>query len=289
MASGALTSLDLPAGPGQVRIVQGGDPRAEPIVLLHGWPECWRAWESVMHLAIADGYRAIALDLPGIGHSTTAATDGTKRAVCSAVRDVIEGLDLDQPTLVGQDLGGMVTYSYLHAHPDELARAVIMDVVIPGLEPWESVVANPYIWHFAFHSIPELPEQMVHGREDVYFGYFWDAISAVPDAITPELRAAHVAAYSSPAALKAGFDWYRAFRSDAQHNTPGDHTNSVRTPLLYLRGEHEGGDMDQYVAGFHSGGIEHVEDARIPGAGHFACEEAPAATWKLIHDFARRS
>ncbi|MDQ8043285.1 MAG: alpha/beta hydrolase [Solirubrobacteraceae bacterium] len=288
MGSGTLSTLDVRTSAGVVHVVSGGDPRGDPVVFLHGWPESWRAWETVMELAIADGYRAIALDLPGIGHSTTAATDGTKSAVVEVLREVLADIHVARPTLVGHDAGGMVVHPYLVDHGDELARAVIMDVVIPGIGPWEAVRANPYVWHFAFHAIPELPERLVEGRVDEYFDYFWSAVSAVPEAITPELRSAHVGAYSSPASLKAGFDWYRAFPADAAHNAPGDHPPKVTTPLLYLRGEHEGGDMDEYVAGFHAAGLEHVTDARIPGAGHFAPEEAPVATWHLIRDFVRR-
>ena len=66
-------------------------------------------------------------------------------------------------TLVGHDIGGMVVYAYLRAYQD-LARAVIMDVPVPGVAPWEEFVREPYLWHFALHSIADLPERLVQGR-----------------------------------------------------------------------------------------------------------------------------
>jgi hypothetical protein len=33
--------------------------------------------------------------------------------------------------------------------------------------PWEEVKRNPYIWHFAFFAIPELPEKAFSGKQDV--------------------------------------------------------------------------------------------------------------------------
>jgi pimeloyl-ACP methyl ester carboxylesterase len=88
---------------------------------------------------------------------------------------------------VGQDVGGMVTYSYLQQLPD-FKQAVIMDVVIPGVDPWEQVLRNPYLWHFAFHSIPKLPERLVQRRQGEYFDYFYGAISADPTKTTAEAR-----------------------------------------------------------------------------------------------------
>jgi len=55
--------------------------------------------------------------------------------------------------------------------------------------------------------------------------------------------------------------------------------------LLYLRGEHEGGDIDAYIAGFRGAGLADVRSAIIAGAGHFAPEDAPDAVWEAIADF----
>ena len=120
--------------------------------------------------------RAVAIDLPGIGGSTDDATDGSKRQLAEVVRRLIAALELDHPTIVGHDAGGMVAYAYLRSFTD-LDRVVIMDTVIPGVDPWDDVLRNPYVWHFAMHSIPALPEHLVRGREREYFDYFFDALS----------------------------------------------------------------------------------------------------------------
>jgi pimeloyl-ACP methyl ester carboxylesterase len=184
---------------------------------------------------------------------------------------------------VGQDVGGMIAYSYLRAFQD-LTRAVIMDVVVPGVGPWEEVLRNPYIWHFAFHSIPGLPERLVQGRQHEYFGFFYDVLSADPAKIPPEARADYVQAYSSDAALTAGFSWYRAFAQDAVANKQASH--DVATPVLYLRGEKESGQIADYLNGFQAAGLTQLTHGLVPGAGHFTQDEAPAETWRLIASFA---
>lgn len=272
-------------GATELHVVEAGDEAAPPVLFLHGWPQNWRAWRDVMTLA-AGSARAIAVDLPGVGGSAGDPTDGTKRALAEVVRRLVTELDIPDVTLVGQDAGGMITYAYLCAYPD-LARAVIMNVVIPGLDPWERVLANPYLWHFAFHAIEGLPESLVDGQQRAYFDYFYDILAADPASITGEAREEYVAAYESRAALTAGFSWYRAFPRDAADNT-ADNTAAAPpdTPLLYVRGEHERGDIAAYEAGFRAAGLGDVRCAKIPGSGHFAQEESPAETWRVIADFA---
>lgn len=75
------------------------------------------------------------------------------------------------------------------------------------------------------------------------------------------MRAAHAAAYSSDAALTAGFDLYRAFAQDARDNTAFAKTAAVDTPVLYLRGDGEGGDIATYAQGFRDAGIQNLTTA----------------------------
>jgi pimeloyl-ACP methyl ester carboxylesterase len=146
------------------------------------------------------GARLIAVDLPGTGGSAGVSTDGTKTAVAGVIHQLIQVMGLTGVTLAGQDIGGMVVFAYLRRFGG-LAKAAIMDVVIPGLDPWDEVLRNPYLWHFAFHSIPNLPELLVEGRERRYFDYFFDQLATHPAAITDAARNQYAAAYRAPGAL----------------------------------------------------------------------------------------
>ncbi|MET9338673.1 alpha/beta hydrolase [Nonomuraea sp. NPDC003804] len=267
-----------------LHVVEVGDPRGKPFLFLHGWPESWRAWEGVMDVAAADA-RVIAIDLPGIGESVGAVPGGSKLRLAEVVHELVRRLELTDLTLVGHDAGGMIAYAYLRRY-DDVARVVIMNTVIPGVAPWSDVLANPYIWHFGFHTVTALPEILVQGHQAEYFDYFYDVLSVDPARITPESRRAHAVAYDGDAALTAGFDLYRAFGQDARDNAAFAEAGPVSTPLLYLRGDGEGGDIATYAQGFRESGIQHLTTALVPGVGHFAQEEAPAQVWKLIHDFA---
>ncbi len=135
--------------------------------------------------------------------------------------------------LVGHDVGGQIVYAYLHSYPGELSKSVIMNVSVPGIDPWDEVKHNPYIWHFAFHAIPILPETLVAGKQGPYFDYFYDTISVKQKSIDKQIRTAYVESYSTFESLKTGFDWYRAFPKDEEDNIKLKN-NKIQTPVLYL-------------------------------------------------------
>jgi pimeloyl-ACP methyl ester carboxylesterase len=282
-----ITHSQVAVDGGVVQVAETGPADAPTYVLLHGWPESSRTWQDLMRHAAPSGH-LVAIDLPGIGGSLSARSSGTKREIAQTVHEVVETLGLVDIALVGHDIGGMVAYAYLRAYP-KLRSAVIMDVPVPGVDPWDDFVRQPFLWHFAFHTVPGLPERVVTGREAAYFDYFYDLLSAHADVPSKASRAEQVAAYQSAEALTAGFDWYRAFAADEADNRAFSAAQSVATPLLYLRGEHErGGPIQTYVDGLHRAGVSSVTGDLIRGAGHFPQEEAPAQTWHAIQTFAAR-
>jgi pimeloyl-ACP methyl ester carboxylesterase len=267
-----------------IHTVTAGPPDAPGLLLLHGWPESWATWREIIPLAAAT-HRVVAIDLPGVGGSGPGAAPGSKRAIARLVHGLADALGLADVTLVGHDIGGMVAYAYLRDFPD-LARAVIMDVPIPGVDPWDEFVRAPFLWHFALHAVPALPEQLVSGRQEPYFGYFYDLLSGTPGVPEAQVRGEQAAAYAAPGALTAGFGWYRAFDRDVEDNLAAAAGPPVRTPLLYLRGGAErGGPIDTYAAGLRRAGVIDVTPAVISGAGHFPHQEAADATWRAISAF----
>jgi len=265
--------------------VEAGEPGRPAIVLLHGWPQSSVAYEQLMS-RLSGTAHVVALDLPGIGGSPAAPPAGDKRTLAHYVRATIRALGLRDVTLVGHDIGAMVAYAYLHAYPAELRAAVLLNIAIPGIDPWSETTHNPNIFHFALHAIPKLPETLIAGRQAPYFDYFYNAISARPSAIIPEHRAAYVAAYSRPSALTAGFDWYRAFGQDEKDNQAVK-TSRIETPVLYMRGDRErGSPLAAYVDGLRANGLANVEGRAIPDCAHFSPEEQPAFLADAISAFA---
>jgi pimeloyl-ACP methyl ester carboxylesterase len=268
----------------RIHVVEAGSPRKPAVVLLHGWPESWAAFEEVLPL-MADRTHAIAIDLPGVGDSPTPPSSNDKRTIAKYVRGVIKALGLSEVTLVGHDIGGIITYAYLRAYPGELKAAVLMNIAIPGVDPWNNVKNDRRIWHFGFHAVPELPEQMVTGREQIYFDWFYDILSASPTSLSAHAREELAKAYIRPEALKTGFDWYRAFPQD-EKDARAYANELVHTPMLYVRGEKDvGANAEAYVEGMRAAGVRDVRGVTIPGAGHYSPTESPGEVAKALQSF----
>ncbi len=271
-----------------LHVVEGGSSAKPAVLFLHGWPQSALAFEKVMQLAQEDAH-TIAIDLPGIGAST-GSSGGNKRVIARYVNGLIEKLELNNVTLVGHDVGGQIAFATITQYPDAVRGAILLNIVIPGIPPWETVRRNPNIWHFAFHNVPNLPELLVLGKQEAYFDWFFEAIAKRPEAISKDARAAYAEAYGSRSALSAGFDWYRAFQDDAAENAAFAQSAEQRSlPVLYVRGEAEGGEIDEYVGGLRDAGLVNCRGTGISDCGHFSPEEQPHALWESILPMLSRS
>jgi pimeloyl-ACP methyl ester carboxylesterase len=105
----------------QLHVVEAGDPDGVPFLFLHGWPESWQSWRQVMTVAARQA-RPVAIDLPGVGASSGAATDGSKQQLAAVVHELIATMDLREVTLVGQDVGGMIAYMLFISPPRRRTR-----------------------------------------------------------------------------------------------------------------------------------------------------------------------
>lgn len=278
-----MPDITIDLGQISLHMVVAGREDAPCLLFLHGWPQTSRAFGPVM-AELEDTFRVAAIDLPGVGGSVGQPRGADKRTLARYVKAAISAAGLERVTLVGHDIGGQIVYAYLREYPGTIERAAILDVVIPGIEPWPQVIRNPHIWHFAFHAVPHLPERLVSGREAAYFDFFFDAIAANPAAITSEARRAYSDGYSTQESLTAGFDWYRAFAQDEKDNTT-DKGEIISTPVLCVRGDKESGELQTYVDGLRDGGLANVSGKLIANCGHFSPDEQPKALASALRDF----
>lgn len=262
---------------------RAGNPDHNALILLHGWPHCSALYEDVLDELAVDRF-VLAFDLPAIGASLGAPFSAEKIVLADLVLQGAEKLGAKSIVMAGLDVGGMTAFAAARDHGKRIKGAVVMNTVIPGIDPWSELLADPHIWHFAFHDIPELPETMVAGRERPYFDFFIQALAGNANAVSQDMRAAFVAAYARPEALKAGFDWYRAFKQDAKRNA---RPKAIRTPMLYVRGKADGRHIDDYVQGLKAAGASNLTHQTIPG-GEFSPLEAPSAFVSTLRSFCRR-
>ena len=265
----------------EIAIQTAGDASRQALLLLHGWPHSHALYEPVIR-DLSERYFVLAPDLPEIGESRGAPRSAEKTTLADVLLAAAEHAGGRDIIVAGIDVGGMIAFAAARDHGHRIRGAIVANTVVPGLDPWEKLLADPRIWHFAFHAIPGLPETMVQGRQRPYFDYFINALAGHSKAVTEEHRVRFAEAFARPEALKAGFDWYRALAADARHNS---RPKAIETPLLYLRGDADGRSPDDYVPGLRKAGVRDLTAAVLAGSGEFAPLEAPQAFVEALMRF----
>jgi pimeloyl-ACP methyl ester carboxylesterase len=124
-----VTRTAVEVSPGRdVSVLTWGDAAPE-LVFLHGGGQNARTWDLV---ALLLGRPALALDLPGHGHSSWRDDrDYGPVRNAHAVATVVERRAPDAAAVIGMSLGALTTLRLAAARPDLVRRAILVDAT-PG-------------------------------------------------------------------------------------------------------------------------------------------------------------
>ena len=106
----------------------------QPVVLIHGWPLSHRMWEPQVPVLTAAGFRTVAYDRRGFGHSGFPSGGYDYDTLAADLNDLLTELDLRDAILVGFSMGGGEVARYLSRYGTErVAKAVLVSSVTPFL------------------------------------------------------------------------------------------------------------------------------------------------------------
>jgi pimeloyl-ACP methyl ester carboxylesterase len=140
-------------------------------------------------------------------------------------------------------------------------------------------------WFFIFNNVPDLPEALIAGREEIWLRFIFSSWCYNPELFTPEEMAVYVTAYSQPGALRGAFSDYRAGREDVAQDE-ADKEALIRCPTLVLWGEDFaiGGKMWDFRE-IWKGMAEDPTFLSIPQCGHLPHEERPGQVNEALLTF----
>ena len=113
----------------------------QPVVFSHGWPLSADAWDAQMLFLGQQGYRVIAHDRRGHGHSTQTWDGNEMDTYADDLAALTEKLDLKDAIHVGHSTGGGEVARYIGRHGTKrVAKAVLIGAVPPLML---KTMANP--------------------------------------------------------------------------------------------------------------------------------------------------
>ena len=252
-----------------------GAAGAEPILLLHGFPETRHMWRHQLEALAGAGFRAIAPDQRGYS-SGARPPEESAYATDLIVRDALALMDaLNAPRfhLIGHDWGGQIAWLIAAAHKPRVKSL--------------AVLSRPHPAAFA-RAMKEDAAQAERSRHHRAFRE-GDALKRMREANLKPLSAAleaqgvpaanaavYIRALSEPGAIEAAMNWYRA------SGLAGSDIPPVSVPTLYIWGTSDatvGRTAAEFTKDFVQSPYTFTE---MEDAGHFLVDQFPAETNKHL-------
>ena len=276
-------SYEIRAGAVNLHSVIGG--KGPPLLLLAGWPQNWYAWRDVM-LPLAQSYEVIAADPRGFGLSEKPDGPYDTGTIANDLVQMMRALGHERFAMVGHDCGMWVGYAMAADHPDRVERIALGEAIIPGVADSPPLFpddrpTSDFLWHNNFCRARGINEEMVLGREEIFFDYQFTKI-ATPNPLKPEVRNFFIQLLKRDRrALRASFEIYRAIDRDIPDNRERMKVR-LQIPVLGFAGALAcGSAVEDQLRRVASNLTCHV----IPDCGHFVPEEKPAELLHLLEPF----
>lgn len=280
---GAWTHRFVNANGTRFHVVEAG---TGPLVLmLHGFPECWFAWEQQVVAVAGAGFRAVAVDLRGYGASDKPPRGYDGYTMAGDVAGLIRALGERRAVLVGAGYGGMVAWSTACFHPRLVRRVVVVGAAHPlrlraGIfaDPRGQLVASLPMMRF---QVPRFEHSLTRDGAAVVGAYLrrWagPAWRGSPSFLEYEARCRE--AFRIPQTAFCALEAYRwAVRSVLRlqgYRYVKQMQQPIVSPVLQLHGSADTAVLPRTALGSGRYVLAEYEWRLLDGVGHFPHREAP--------------
>lgn len=285
---GPWTHRDVAANGARFHIAEMGE--GPLVLLLHGFPQFWWTWRHQLPALAEAGYRAVAMDLRGVGGSDRTPRGYDPANLALDVTGVIRSLGEPDAALVGHDLGGYLAWTAAVMRPKLIRRLTVS--AMPHPRRWRSAMltdprqsaAGSFVWSA---QRPWLPERQLVADDAALVGRLIRAWSGPRQ---PDDKALEVyrRAMTVPSTAHCSVEPYRwLVRSLGRPDGIQFYRRMklpVRVPVLHLHGSLDPVMRTRSAAG----SVAYVEAPYrwrlFDGLGHFPHEEDPVAfTAELVN------
>lgn len=261
-------------------------PTSRPLVmLLHGFGSFWWTWRHQLR-GLSDDARVVAVDLRGYGGSDKPPRGYDGWTLAGDTAGLIRALGHSSATLVGHADGGLVCWATALLHP-----RLVRDIAVVS-SPHPAALRHSALTHadqgrallpwLLRYQVPFWPERSLTRRGGAELerlvrsraGASWQASQDFAETIGHLRTAVQI-----PSAAHCALEYQRwavrsQLRAEGRRFMKALDLRTLNIPLLHIRGAN-----DPYVLADPVNKTRqyapHGQYVSVPGAGHFAHEEAP--------------
>jgi pimeloyl-ACP methyl ester carboxylesterase len=252
----------------------------EKVLLISGFPQTRRSWNRLVPL-LSQRFETIAADLPSFGDSGILSAPATTENVARVFHEFVGNLGVPLH-VVAHDFGAWCAYSWALLFPGDFKSLTLIEAGIPGVTLLNDVQLSDYKrkWNFIFQMLPDLPAELIKGKEDIYVGWWFKNKVYRPGAVPASDVAAYVVAYARGGRMDAAFDYCRKIVDDIEFNKK-QFTGKLSIRLLAVGGQYSIPTMGEALQTY----FQDVTSVVVPDAGHFVPEEQPEVLAKALMTF----
>jgi pimeloyl-ACP methyl ester carboxylesterase len=255
-------------------VAEAGPADADPVLVLHGWPQHWYEWRHQIP-ALAAHYRVIVPDLRGFGWSDAPPGGYEKENMATDVLALMDELGLERVRLLAHDWGGWIGFIMCVRAPERFDRFLALN--IPHLWGKVDLKTLAGLWRFWYMwaiATPGLGAYLV-GKRDFVGGML--RIPAKPGTWSEEEVKAFTEPLREPARTRATVKLYRTFllREFGPVAVGRYRSKRLTVPTHLLFGAEDFAISTAILRGETTEFADDFEIELVPGIGHFIEEEQP--------------
>ena len=248
-------------------------------LFLHGFPESRWSWRHQLPLLASLGWRAVAPDLRGYGHSSRpkGVEPYKMEHLVEDVAGMFDSLGARRRLLIGHDWGSLIAWSFAIEKRLPLDGLVIMNAPHPAtiararknLRQW---LRSWYVFYFQLPWLPERAATAFGGRmvPRAFRDMAVDKSRFTDEALEPFRQNALI-----PGAMTAMINYYRANFLDLSRQA-GRTWPKIEVPTLMVWGEEDVAIGIEFTQGYEDL-VADLTLNRLPKVSHWVQQEAPEA------------
>ena len=263
----------------------------QPMVLLHGFPDCAQNYENQINYFSELGYEVFCPFMPGYHPDDKELPSYDPTTISLEIINFIQSLNVSPVTLIGHDWGASTAYGVASMEPSIVNRLITLSVP-HGSKLVEAILTDGdqqrRSWYMFYFQL-ELADMAVPVNDYEFIDRLWREWS--PDwSGYKEFSKNTINVLSEDGVLNKALGYYR---STFQTTLSGPELsagqmerrdNKISCPSLYLHGINDGCIGSDLVNGME----ENFEDLTVrilDDCGHFLHLEKPEEVNKIISEF----
>jgi epoxide hydrolase 4 len=253
----------------------------KPLFLLHGFPDFWYGWKSLIPL-LKDNYKLIIPDLRGynLSDKPKGVENYDMNILIEDLINLVDYFKFDEIYLAGHDWGGVIAWCFAEKYPDRVEKMMILNAPHPKIFQ-EQLSKNKAQQRASFYIFEFLKP---HGEQFVIKNDFkwlkWAVFSGMDKKkdFTEYDKQKYLKAWSEPGAIEGGVNYYRANLNFKAW------TGKIKVPTIVIHGMDDVAVLPSVLDGLDEY-VKNLKIVKVEKASHWVMHDVPELIAKNIKDY----